>query len=210
MPTLLEIESSPMNRDASVSRELTVRFVQQWKQAHPDGSVITRDLNASRLPTIDAEWITAMQTPEEKRTPAQREALLLSDTLIAELKAADEYIFGVPMHNFTVPSVLRLWIDQVARAGKTFAYVNGAPQGLLKGKKAHFIIASGGKYEAGTPMASYNFVEPYLRTIFGFLGVTDVTFVAAGGTAALSSGKVDRPSFLAPHLQAIETLVHAA
>jgi FMN-dependent NADH-azoreductase len=162
------------------------------------------------LPTIDAEWITAMQTPEEKRTPAQREALLLSDTLIAELKAADEYIFGVPMHNFTVPSVLRLWIDQVARAGKTFAYVNGAPQGLLKGKKAHFIIASGGKYEAGTPMASYNFVEPYLRTIFGFLGVTDVTFVAAGGTAALSSGKVDRPSFLAPHLQAIETLVHAA
>ena len=210
MPTLLEIESSPMNRDASVSRELTVRFVQQWKQAHRDGSVITRDLNASRLPTIDAEWITAMQTPEEKRTPAQREALLLSDTLIAELEAADEYVFGVPMHNFTVPSVLRLWIDQVARAGKTFAYVNGAPQGLLKGKKAHFIIASGGKYEAGTPMASYNFVEPYLRTIFGFLGVTDVTFVAAGGTAALSSGKVDRPSFLAPHLQAVETLVHAA
>jgi FMN-dependent NADH-azoreductase len=87
------------------------------------------------LPTIDAEWITAMQTPEEKRTPAQREALLLSDTLIAELKAADEYIFGVPMHNFTVPSVLRLWIDQVARAGKTFAYVNGAPQGCSKARR---------------------------------------------------------------------------
>ena len=210
MPTLLEIESSPMKRDASVSRDLTLRFVQQWKQAHPDGTVITRDLNASRLPTIDAEWISAMQTPEDQRTPAQREALRLSDTLIAELQAADEYVFGVPMHNFTVPSVLRLWIDQVARAGKTFAYVNGAPQGLLKSKKAHFVIASGGKYEAGTPMASYDFVEPYLRTIFGFMGVTDTTFVAAGGTAAVSSGKVDRPSFLAPHVHAIETLVQAA
>jgi FMN-dependent NADH-azoreductase len=130
--------------------------------------------------------------------------------LIAELQAADEYVFGVPMHNFAVPSVLRLWIDQVARAGKTFRYVNGAPQGLLTGKKAHFIIASGGKYTAGTPMASYDFVEPYLRTIFGFMGVTDTTFVAAGGTAALSSGKVDRPSFLAPHLHTIETLVQAA
>ena len=210
MPTLLEIESSPMSRNTSVSRDLTVRFVQQWKHAHPDGTVITRDLNASRLPTIDAEWITAMQTPDEQRTPAQRDALLLSETLIAELQAADEYVFGVPMHNFTVPSVLRLWIDQVARAGKTFRYVNGAPQGLLTGKKAHFIIASGGKYTAGTPMASYDFVEPYLRTIFGFMGVTDTTFVAAGGTAALASGKVDRPSFLAPHVHAIETLVQAA
>jgi FMN-dependent NADH-azoreductase len=210
MPTLLEIESSPMNRGASVSRDLTARFVQQWKQAHPDGTVISRDLNTSRLPIIDAEWITASQTPEEQRTPAQRDALTLSDTLIAELEVADEYVFGVPMHNFTVPSVLRLWIDKVARAGKTFRYVNGAPEGLLKGKKAHFIIASGGKYTAGTPMASYDFVEPYLRTMFGFLGVTDVTFVAAGGTAALSSGKVDRPSFLAPHVHVIETLVQAA
>ena len=210
MPTLLEIESSPMNRDASVSRDLTARFVQQWKQAHPNGTVITRDLNTSGLRIIDAEWITAMQTPEEKRTPAQRDALVLSDTLIAELQAADEYVFGVPMHNFTVPSVLRLWIDQVARAGKTFRYVNGAPQGLLIGKRAHFIIASGGKYTAGTPMASYDFVEPYLRTVFGFMGVTDLTFVAAGGTSALSSGKIDRPSFLAAHVQAIETLVQAA
>lgn len=210
MPTLLEIESSPMSRDASVSRDLTARYVQQWKQAHPHGSVITRDLSASRLTPIDAEWITATQTPEDKRTAAQREALVLSDTLIAELEAADEYVFGVPMHNFTVPSVLRLWIDQVARAGKTFCYVDGAPQGLLTGKKAHFIIASGGKYTAGTPMASYDFVEPYLRTVFGFMGVTDTTFVAAGGTAALASGKIDRPSFLAPHLHTIESLVQAA
>ena len=199
-----------MNREASVSRHLTSHYVQQWKQAHPDGTVITRDLSASRLPTITAEWITAMQTPEEQRTPAQRDELLLSDTLIAELETADEYVFGVPMHNFTVPSVMKLWIDQVARAGKTFAYVNGAPQGLLKGKKAHFVIASGGKYAAVTPMASYDFVEPYLRTIFGFMGVTDTTFVAAGGAAALASGKIDRPSFFAPHVHAIETLVHAA
>ena len=210
MPTLLEIESSPVNRETSVSRDLTARYVQQWKRAHPDGTVITRDLNSSGLPVISAEWITAMQTPAEKRTRAQRDALLLSDTLIAELQAADEYVFGVPMHNFTVPSVLRLWIDQVARAGKTFRYVNGAPAGLLSGKKAHFIIASGGHYAAGTPMAAYDFVQPYLRTIFGFMGVTDTTFVVAGGTAALASGKIDRPSFLAPHVHTIETLVQAA
>lgn len=135
---------------------------------------------------------------------------LLSDTLIVELQAADEYVFGVPMHNFTVPSALKLWIDLVARAGKTFAYVNGAPQGMLEGKKAHFIIAAGAKYATGTPMASYDFVGPYLRTIFGFMGVRNTSFVAAGGAAALASGKIDRQSFLAPYVHEINTLVAAA
>jgi FMN-dependent NADH-azoreductase len=108
------------------------------------------------------------------------------------------------MHNFGVPSVLKLWIDQIARVGKAFAYVNGAPKGLITGKKATFIIATGGNYDPQTQMASFNFVEPYLRSVFGFLGVTDVTFLTAGGTAALNYGQ-DRDAFLAPHLHVVQT-----
>jgi FMN-dependent NADH-azoreductase len=128
--------------------------------------------------------------------------------LLVELEQADEYIIGVPMHNFGVPSVLKLWIDQIARVGKTFSYSDKGPKGLLVGKKATFIIATGGIYDAQTRMASFNFVEPYLRSVFGFLGVTDATFLTAGGTAALNQGH-DRGAFLAPHLQAVQTHVQA-
>jgi FMN-dependent NADH-azoreductase len=103
-----------------------------------------------------------------------------------------------------VPAVLKLWIDQIVRAGRTFAYVDGVPTGLLTNKKATFLIASGGVYGEGTAMASFNFVEPYLRTIFGFVGVTEVSFLAAGGAAAVTYGKVDRESFLRPHLETIK------
>ena len=113
------------------------------------------------------------------------------------------------MHNFGVPSALKLWIDQIARAGKTFAYEDGKPKGLLLGKKATFIVATGGIYDAQTQMASLNFVEPYLRSIFGFLGVTDVTFLTAGGTMGLNYGQ-DRSAFLAPHLQAVQARVQAS
>lgn len=209
-PTLLEIESSPLGNGASISRQLTGEFVQQWRQAHPGGTVVTRDLSTSRLPTVTAEWIAAIYTPEENRTEQQRDALVLSDMLIGELKAADEYVFGVPMHNFGIPSVLKLWIDQVVRVGKTFTYGDGTPKGLLVGKKAQFLIATGGVYAPGSPMASYNFVEPYLRAIFGFLGVTDTHFITAGGTSGLQSGKIDRETLLAPRFLEITDLVRAA
>jgi FMN-dependent NADH-azoreductase len=203
MPTLLHIDSSPLY-GRSISRQLTGAFVTQWKSFHPNGTVIDRDLNAAVISPITAEWVGAAYTPEEARTPQQNELLALSETLIAELEHADEYLFGVPMHNFSVPSVLKLWIDQVARAGRTFSYADGKPKGLIVGKKATFIIATGGTYDAQTQMASLNFVEPYLRSVFGFLGVTDVTFLTAGGTAALNYGQ-DRDAFLAPHLQAVQT-----
>jgi FMN-dependent NADH-azoreductase len=205
MPKLLHINSSPLY-GRSVSRQLTDAFVTQWKSSHPDGTVVDRDLYANSIPPVTAEWVGAAYTPEEARTPQQKEVLALSDTLFAELEQADEYVFGVPMHNFGVPSVLKLWIDQIVRAGKAFAYVNGAPKGLITGKKATFIIATGGIYDAQTQMASFNFVEPYLRSVFGFLGVTDATFLTAGGTAALNQGQ-DRDAFLAPYLQAVQTHV---
>ena len=203
MSTLLHIDSSPLY-GRSVSRELTAAFVTQWKALHPDGRVLDRDLNATAMPPINAEWVGAVHTPEQARTPQQKELLSLSDSLLAELEQADEYVIGVPMHNFGVPSVLKLWIDQIARVGRTFAYSEKGPKGLITGKKATFIIATGGIYDAQTRMASFNFVEPYLRSVFGFLGVTDATFLTAGGTAALNQGK-DRNTFLAPHLQAVQT-----
>jgi FMN-dependent NADH-azoreductase len=202
MPTLLHIDSSPLYGH-SVTRELTGAFVDQWKSSHPDGTLIERDLTSTVIPPIDAAWVASVYTPEEARTAEQKELLTLSDTLVAELFAADEYVLGVPMHNFSVPSVLKLWIDQIARVNKTFSYATGSPVGLLTGKKATFIIATGGNYDAQTQMASYNFVEPYLRSVFGFLGVTDTTFLTAGGTMALNYG-ADRDTFLAPHLEAVQ------
>ena len=209
MPTLLHIDSSPLG-NSSITRRLSNEFVQQWKQAHPQGTVITRDLTTSNLTAIDAEWIGAAYTPENARTPRQKEVLALSDTLIAELETADEYVFGVPMHNFSVPSTLKLWIDQISRAGKTFSYTSAGPSGLLKNKKATFLVASGGFYGAETPMAAFNFVEPYLRSAFGFIGVTDTTFINAGGAAAILSGKTDRESFLQPHFESIRATFKAA
>ena len=202
MPTLLHIDSSPLY-GRSVSRQLTDAFVTQWKSSHPGGTVLYRDLNATLLSPITAEWLDASIAPEEPRTPQQKELLALSDTLLTELKLADEYVFGVPMHNFGVPSVLKLWIDQIVRVDKAFAFVDGAAKGLITGKKATFIIATGGIYDTQIKMASFNFVEPYLRSIFGFLGVTDATFLAVNGTAALNYGR-DRDQFLAPHLEAVQ------
>jgi FMN-dependent NADH-azoreductase len=202
MPTLLRIDSSPFPGDASFSRQLTSEFVRQWRQTHPDGRVIDRDLADTNLAPVNAEWIAAANTPEASLAPWQQEALASSDELIAELHSAGEYVFGVSMHNFSIPSSLKLWIDQIARIGKTFSYENGAPTGLLRNKKATFLVASGGVYEQGTPMAAMNFVEPYLRSVFGFLGVIDVTFVNAGGTARLRYG-VDRETILQPALASI-------
>lgn len=203
MSTLLHIDSSPLY-GRSVSRQLSAAFVERWKSLHPGATVMDRDLNATSLPPVSAEWIGAAYTPEDARTPRQKKVLALSDELLAELGRADEYVIGVPMHNFGVPSVLKLWIDQISRVGKTFSYDNGTPKGLLVGKKATFIVATGGFYDPQTQMASFNFVEPYLRSLFGFFGVTDATFLSAGGTMALNHGQ-DRDAFLAPHLEAVES-----
>ena len=203
MATLLHVDSSPLYGQ-SVSRELTGAFVRQWRASHPDSTVIDRDLSTTSIPPVTAFWVGAAYTPEEQRKPEQKQMLALSDSLLTELAQADEYVIGVPMHNFGVPSVLKLWVDQIARVGKTFAYADGKPTGLLVGKKATFIVATGGVYDAQTQMASFNFVEPYLRSLFGFLGVTDTTFLTAGGTMALNQGQ-DRQAFLAPYLQAVQT-----
>lgn len=202
MPTLLHIDSSPQSGQNSFSRQLTAEFVRQWQERHPEGRIIDRDLASTSLPPLNAEWIAAAYTPEADLSPGQRDILALSSTLIAELQEADEYVIGVAMHNFSIPSVVKLWIDQVVRAGKTFSYEGGAPTGLLRGKKATFVVASGGVYEPGTPRAAMNFVEPYLRAVFAMIGVTDVVFINAGGTSRVRHA-VDRDVILQPALVSI-------
>ena len=204
MATLLHIDSSPMGV-ASVSRHLTETFTENWKKAHPGGKVVTRDLTKSGLVSIDAEWVAAVYTPEESRTPEQKVVLAKSDELLAEIFAADELAIGVAMHNFNVPSVLKLWIDQVVRVGKAFSYDNGVPKGLLTGKKATFLVATGAVYGPGTAYESLNFIEPYLKTLFGFIGFTDVTFHSAFGAGALTHG-ANREEFLQPHDEAVAAL----
>jgi FMN-dependent NADH-azoreductase len=203
MPTLLRIDSSALGGEASISRQLTDEYVHQWLQAHPAGHITTRDLAASHLPVVTAEWIGAAYTPADSHTPAQRDTLAHSDQYISELHTADEYVIGVPMYNFSIPASLKLWIDQIARVGKTFSYGAGGAEGLLKGKKATFLLASGGIYDQGTPGAGMNFVEPYLRAFFAFVGVTDVNFITAGGVAQLRSG-LDRATFLRPAIESIQ------
>ncbi|HEX4320743.1 MAG TPA: NAD(P)H-dependent oxidoreductase [Acidobacteriaceae bacterium] len=201
MPTLLHLDSSPL--PSSVSRELGREFVKTWTAVHPGAPVIYRDLAASALKPLDAAWISSSFTPDGARSPEQVTALALSNELISELERADEYVIGVAMHNFTIPGTLKLWIDQVLRSGSTFSYSESGPVGLLKGKKATVLVASGGVYDAGSPASCLNFVEPYLKTILGFIGITDVKFVTAGGTAKIMMGAVDRETLLGPVLERV-------
>jgi FMN-dependent NADH-azoreductase len=201
---LLHLNTSPL--PSSVSRELTREFVSNWKASHPSGKVIDRDLAANPPKPLDQAWIYATFTPEEARQPEQKDLIAYSDQCISELELADEYVIGVAMHNFSIPSVLKLWIDQVVRRGRTFSYGADGPKGLLSGKKATVLVATGGVYDAGTPYAALNFIDPYLRTILGFIGITDVKFVTAGGTAQLMSGTVDRGQFLQPHLEQVRSI----
>jgi FMN-dependent NADH-azoreductase len=198
MPTLLHIDSSPSTN--SLTRELTREFVETWKGAHSDGDLIYRDLAVNPPKPIDALWIGAAYTPPNSRTGEQGETLALSEELIGELERADEYVIGVAMHNFSIPAVLKLWIDQVVRNGRTFSYGAQGPKGLLQDKKATVVIASGGVYQSGTPSAAMNHIDPYLQTILAFIGVTGLNFITAGGSAQLMAGAVDRQTFLKPTL----------
>jgi FMN-dependent NADH-azoreductase len=203
MPVLLHLDTSPLA--GSVTRELTREFVNAWTANHPGGTVIYRDLAANPLRPLDAAWVGAAYTPEADRTPEQKRVLAVSEELIGELEKADEFVIGVAMHNFSIPSVLKLWIDQVVRRNRTFSYGEKGPQGLLGGKKATILSATGGVYEVGPPAGAFNFVEPYLKNMLEFLGVSNVQFVTAGGVAQVMTGAVDRATFLKPTLEAVRT-----
>jgi len=188
MSTLLKIDVSPRSEEHSISRRLSAQFAQEWKDAHRGGDVIERDLATTHLPFLELPWITGVYSDPASHDQAQRDALSIGDELIAELDAADEWVIATPMYNFAVPAKLKAYIDHVVRSGRTFRVSSeGIPEGLLKGKKATVIISSAGEFYEGAPMEAMDSEKPYLRTILGFIGVTDITFIQAGGT-----WKVDR------------------
>jgi FMN-dependent NADH-azoreductase len=172
---LLHIDSSA--RGSSVSRKLTARFAEEWKKNHPEGEVKYRDLSTTALPQITDDW-GATYVDESKLTPAQRSYLSASDSLIEELHAADTVVIGAPMYNFSISSLLKAWIDQIVRRGKTVDFRAEGPRGLLGGKEVVVITSRGGSYEKDSPTAHFDFQEPYLRAVFGFIGL-NATFVHA-------------------------------
>ncbi len=197
MASLLKIDVSPRG-DHSVSRKLGNQFVAQFQQTNAGATVVTRDLATTTIPFVDLPWIGAAYTPEEARTPEHKTALKLGDEFIAEIMAADHILLTTPMYNFAVPAVLKAWIDHVVRVGVTFKVTpEGAYVGLIPGKKVTVIIASAGDYSA-PPMDGYNAEKSYLKQIFGFIGITDVSFLDAGGTYVLNSGKVSVDQFVEP------------
>ena len=175
---ILQINSSA-RREASHSTRLATRIVERLRQADPEATLAVRDLGSAPHPELDEAALSALFTPAEKRTPEQSTRVALDDGLIAELKAADVIVLGVPMYNFGVPVQLKNWIDAISRAGVTFRYTEKGPEGLLKGKQVYVALTRGGKYR-NTPSDTQ---VPYLATVLAFLGMTDVHFVYAEGLA---------------------------
>jgi FMN-dependent NADH-azoreductase len=175
---LLEVHSS-VRTERSISRALSREFVQRWMSTHPEAEHRQRDVGIDPPAHPTELWTTANYTPPEVRTPEMIAALASSEQLIGELLWADHLLFGVPMYNFSVPSNFKAYLDNIVRVGRTFAFDpdNFTFRGLVCGKKALVILPSAGNYAAGTPMAPMDYCGPYLQSILGFMGITDVTIV---------------------------------
>ena len=168
--TVLRLDASARLQD-SVTRDLTGRIIARW----PEARIIHRDLAVTPVPQLTEGWLNANFTPADQRSAEQIETLALSDELVGELQQADTIVIGLPVYNFAPPSALKAWIDNVARAGVTFRYTENGPEGLLKGKRVILAMASDGT-GAGSEI---DFASTYMRHILGFLGLTDLTLVAA-------------------------------
>jgi FMN-dependent NADH-azoreductase len=165
---LLHIDSSLLG-PSSATRELTAALVAQLQAASPGMDVVRRDLDARPLPHLNGALLGG----------ADADGARESAVVLEEFLAADTVVIGAPMYNFSIPSSLKAWIDRISVAGRTFRYTADGPQGLAGGKRMIVAVAAGGLH-AGQPS---DFVEPYLRQVFGFLGITDIRFVRADGVA---------------------------
>lgn len=191
---ILHIDSA-ITADASVSRNLTAQIVAKLLAANPDASVTYRDLNAG-VPAIDTDWFRAIRQTPESPTEAQRQIIATSDAYIDDIRQADVLVIGVPVYNFAVTAQLKNWLDQVARAGVTFRYTANGPEGLMTGKRAIIAYTA-----AGTPLGSdVDFASGYMRQMLGFMGIDDVTFVAADRLAK------DREAGLARAQEALDQI----
>jgi FMN-dependent NADH-azoreductase len=175
---VLRIDSSARQQD-SVSRAIGDEVARRLAVRHPGLQVRTLDL-AAGMPHIDGDWVGANLTPEAQRSGAQRAHLAASDAAVATLREADTVVLTAPVYNFSVPSVLKAWIDHVCRAGVTFRYSEDGPKGLLADRPAYLVMASGG-VPLGSPV---DFASGYLRQVLRFIGIEDVRLIGAEGVAA--------------------------
>jgi len=173
---ILQINGSARSEGANSTR-VASDIVARLKAANPQASVVQRDLARNPAPVVDEAALGALFTPAEQRTPEQSARVAESDALIAEVQAADVIVIGVPMYNFSISAQLKNWIDAIARAGVTFRYTENGPEGLLKGKKVFVAFARGGRYRGSAADTQ----TPFLQTVLGFLGMTDVRLVYAEG-----------------------------
>ena len=200
MTKLLVVETSPRG-DHSISRTMTRRFVAEWQVAHPHGGIVGRDLMETDLPFVTAPWLQAYFTPAEQHTPAMKEALRLSDELVGEVLAADQIVIATPVYNYNVPAALKAWVDHIVRKGLTLGFDGN---GLVTGKKATVLLASGGIYTEGSQIRDRDIATQYLRLILGVIGITDVTVVAGGGAKVVDLGEQTMNGFIADLAPEIE------
>ncbi len=182
--SILLISSSP-NLEGSSSRALAQELAHSLAD---DADVVVRDLGANPPPHLDQATIGAFYTPEADRTAEQNQKLALSDELIDELFAADAIVIAAPMHNFGIASSLKTWIDQVARVGRTFEPTGQGPKGLVTDRPVHVVTTRGGVYGPGTPFNHLDHLEPYLRRALNFIGLENISFIYAEGTAKGDDG----------------------
>ncbi|MGF6230643.1 FMN-dependent NADH-azoreductase [Inquilinus ginsengisoli] len=176
---ILQIDSSPLG-DASVSRQLTKATVEAWRARYPQAELVYRDLVADAPEHLTAERLAVIKFGKDSElTPVQAEERALIDAIVGEFLSADVVVIGAPMYNFAVPTQLKAWIDRLAQAGRTFRYTETGPVGLAGGRKVIVASSRGGIYTAGLEALDHQ--EAYLRTILGFIGVTDIDFVRAEG-----------------------------
>lgn len=184
---LLRLDASARQL-GSVSRQLGDELLETLRYEYGAIDVVTRDLALDPLPFVDAAWIDARHTPEEAQTGVHRDAMSFSDELVAELRNSDLLVIATPIYNFSIPASLKAWIDLIARPRVTFRYTPKGPIGLLEGKRAYLVIASG-----GTPIGGeLDYASTYLRHMLGFIGITDVAIIGADGTMVDASGALTR------------------
>jgi len=181
MKRVLHIKSS-INGNESYSARLGCALVHKLRNLYTDIYVVTKDLSEEDFPHLGGDTFAAFFVPKEKLTPDQEHLLRISDKAIKQVMEADILIIDAPMYNFGIPSQLKAWLDQISRAGVTFEYGKDGPKGLIQNTKAYIAMASGGVYSEGAAK-KMDFVSPYLLTILGFLGITDVDLVRVEGTA---------------------------
>lgn len=179
MKNILHIISSPHGEE-SVSKKLGSAIVTQLQEAYPQTNVKTLDLVQDTFPHLDPKLVKAIRTRQEDLTEEQKTILQRSDAAIKDVMDADTIIISLPFFNFGIPSVIKAWLDHIIRAGVTFRYGENGPQGLVTGKKVYLALASGGVYSDG-PMQAYDHAVPYLKSVLGFIGMTDVSVIRAEG-----------------------------